>query len=344
MVKKNRIRRVIALLLAVVMLVSVTAVFSSCGDEKSMGPTYMTIGYMEDVPLEGEKFVGLIDVPYDMVYCFVKQELQAYTAEELKDEAVRDKVRENVINNLIERHYIVRVIAKKLDLGLTEDARANIAAIMESYRSYKDYNAMLKKMYATDAVTEELVTVTELDTVVYDFLCEFNEKFDDAPEKILADIKTGKWYAAEYLVLEYDGVNHDARKKDMQAARDAMLEGKSMKEASALIQKYYKDEYYYALDGCFTETIYPEEMENAVDALEIGEVSEVIDTYTSEGYPCMMILRRVAISDDYVSKNFDTVKANYLVRVYEEYREEMMKDLEVVIADDYKDKDILDIK
>lgn len=329
-VKKNWICRALSLVLAIVMLGSVLVVFTSCGDDKSMGPVYMTIGDIE--------------VPYDMVYCFVKQELMAYTAEELQNENIRAQARENVINNLIERHYIVRVIAKELDLGLTATARENIAATMEMYRSYKDYESMLKEMYATDAVTEELVTVTELDTVVYDFLCDFNEAFDDDPQKILADIETGNWYAAEYFILEYDDVNHDARKKDMQDVRAAMLEGQSMKEASSQIQKYYKDEYYYALDGCFTESIYPEEMENAVAALEIGGVSEVIDTYTAEGYPCLMLLRRVEISDSYVDKNFDTVKANYLVRVYEEYRKDKMKDLAVVIADDYKNKDILDIQ
>lgn len=328
--KKNLICRILSWVLALLTLLSSALAFTSCGDDRSMGPTYMTIGG--------------IDVPYDMVYCFVKQELAAYTAEELQDENIRAKARENVINNLIERHYIVRVIAKELDLGLTEEARENIEIIMENYRSYKDYDSMLKEMYATDAVTEELVTVSELDTVVYDFLCEFDERFDDDPQKILADIETGKWYAAEYLVLEYDGVNHDARKKDMQAARDAMLSGRSMKEASSKIQQYYRDEYYYALDGCFTETIYPEEMETAIAELEIGEVSDVIDTYTSEGYPCMMIVRRMAISDAYVDKNFDTVKANYLVRVYEEYRKEKIENLTVVISDDYKNKDILDIE
>ena len=331
MVKKNRIRRVIALLLAVVMLVSVTAVFSSCGDEKSMGPTYMTIGG--------------IDVPYDMVYCFVKQELAAYTEEELKDENIRAKARENIINNLIEKHYIVRVIAKELDLGLTEDARANVNATMEAYRAFDDYDSMLNEMFATDAVTEELVTVSELDTVVYDFLCAFDERFDDNPDKILADIaESGKWYAAEYLVLEYDGVNHDARKADMEIVKNEVLGGKSLKEASSRIQQLYKTEYRYALDACFTESIYPEEMENAVKALEIGGVSEVIDTYNSDGYPSLILLRRVAISDDYVEKNFDTVKAYYLVRLYEEYRKEKMKDLEVVIADEYRNNDILDIK
>ncbi|MBR6769103.1 MAG: hypothetical protein IKM34_06420 [Clostridia bacterium] len=331
MVKKNRIRRVIALLLAVVMLVSVTAVFSSCGDKKSMGPTYMTIGG--------------IDVPYDMVYCFVKQELAAYTEEELKDENIRAKARENIINNLIEKHYIVRVIAKELDLGLTEDARANINATMEAYRAFDDYDSMLNEMFATDAVTEELVTVSELDTVVYDFLCAFDERFDDNPDKILADIaESGKWYAAEYLVLEYDGVNHDARKADMEIVKNEVLGGKSLKEASSRIQQLYKTEYRYALDACFTESIYPEEMENAVKALEIGGVSEVIDTYNSDGYPSLILLRRVAISDDYVEKNFDTVKAYYLVRLYEEYRKEKMKDLEVVIADEYRNNDILDIK
>ena len=320
----------LSMALVLVMLVSFTALFTSCGDDDSMGPIYMTIGDIE--------------VPYDMVYCFVKQELKAYTAEELQNENVRAKVRENVINNLIERHYIVRVIAKELDLGLTENARENIEITMENYRSYADYESMLEEMFATDAVTKELVTVSELDTVVYDFLCDFNERFDDDPQKILADIDAGKWYAAEYLVLKYDGTNHDARKEDLQEMLASMASGTSLKEASSRIQKLYKDEYHYALDGCFTDAIYPEEMENAVKALEIGEVSEVIDTYTADGYPCLMVLRRVAISNDYVDKSFDTIKANYLVRVYEEYRKEKMEGLTVVIADDYKNKDILDIE
>ena len=345
MVKKTMIRRIIALCLAILMLVSLTAVFTSCGDEKSMGPTYMTIGYTKDDESEGNPFVGLIDVPYDMVYCFVKQELAAYSEEELKDENIRAKVRENVINNLIERHYIVHVMAKELDLGLTEDARAYIDSEMKAFRAEKDYEAMLEAMYATDAVTEELVTGSALDTVVYDFLCDFDERFDDDPDKILADIaESGKWYAAEYLVLQYDGINHDARKGDMETVRNEVLGGKGLKDSASWIQKLYKTEYRYALDACFTESIYSEEIENAVKALEIGGVSEVIDTYDAEGFPCLMILRRVAISDNYVDKNFDTVKANYLVRVYEEYRKEKMKDLEVVIADAYKNDDILDIK
>ena len=340
MVKTNRLRRVLALILAGVMLLSLTGLFTSCGDNDSMGPTYMTIVYKDAQGVEGR-----VDVPYDMVYCFVKQELAAYTAEELKDETLRAKARENVINNLIEKHYIVRVMAKELNLGLTEDARADVEYTMEKYRAEKDYNSMLAAMYATDAVTKELVTGTALDTVVYDFLCDFNERFDDDPDKILADIaESGKWYAAEYLVLRYDGVNHDARKADMELVRDEVLSGKSLKEASSRIQQLYKTEYRYALDACFTESIYPEEMENAVKSIDIGCVSVVIDTYDSEGYPSLMLLRRVAISDDYVDKNFDTVKANYLVRVYEEYRKEKMEGLEVVIADDYKNDDILDIK
>lgn len=339
MVKTNRLRRVIALCLALVMLASLTALFTSCGED-SMGPTYLTIGYQDE-----QGFEAVVDVPYDMVYCFVKQELAAYSEEELKNEDIRKEIREKIIHNLIERHYIVRVMAKELDLGLTEDAREAVNAQMEDYRARKDYQSMLDAMFATDAVTEELVLGTALDTVVYDFLCDFNERFDDDPDKILADVaESGKWYAAEYLVLQYDNVNHDARKADMEIVKDAVLDGKSLKEASAHIQQLYKTEYRYALDGCFTETIYPEEMEKAVKELEIGGVSVVIDTYDSEGYPCLMLLRRVAISDSYVDKNFDTVKANYLVRVYDEYRNEKMEGLEVVIADAYKDDDLLEIK
>ena len=340
--KQTIIRRTLAFSLAVVMLVLTMANFTACGDEKTMGPTYMTISLAKNDGTEGRIEV---EVPYDMVYCFVKQELAAYSESELKDENIRAQARENIMNNLIEKHYIVRVIAKELNLGLTADAREGVQATMKKYRAEKDYESMLKQMFATDAVTEELVTVSALDTVVYDFLCDFNDRFDDDPDKILADVaESGKWYAAEYLILQYDGVNHDARKGDMEQVREEVLNGKGLKEAASVIQQLYKTEYHYALDGCFTQAIYPEEMENAVEALEIGGVSEVIDTYDAEGYPCLMLLRRVEISDSYVDKNFDTVKANYLVRVYEELRNEKIQKLEIVIADDYKNKDILDIE
>ena len=333
--KWGKAYRALSLLLVLAMLLSVLTL-ASCGEgEDPLGETYMEIKNGENV----------VTVPYDVVRCFVKQELLAYTEAQLADESIRQLIRQDVVENLVKNHYIVRVMAKDLNLGLTEEAKSNIEQLLKLYRSADDYKLMLEQMYATDAILEEFLIVEALDTIVYDFLCDCDDRFDDSPEIILADIEASEWYAAEFLILSYDDVNHDARTKDMEDVRKTALSGKTLKEASSKIQTYYKDEHSYDLNGCFpSSAIYSDDVMRKVASLKVGEVSEVFDTYTASGSPCIMLIRRVSVTNSYIDKNFDTVKANYLVRVYDDYKNEIIKGLDVTVVDKYKNKDILDIE
>lgn len=290
------------------------------------GKTYLTVG--------GEK------VSYDMVRCTVKQYMSIYTEEELKDEAVRQEIRDMVYEDLRLR-YVVYTVAKEQGVSLTSSQKREIREQMKAYRALDDYKEMLDAMYATDSVMEDLLYIDALDTALYDML-EINGTLKTDNETIDADLATDRWYAAEYAILEYDKSNKDERKKELEAALDGM--GASLKTALTDLSKRYKSDFLFATDGCFTDTIYSDDFEATVKALEVGEVSEIVDTVTASGYACFMVMRRTAIEDKYVDENYDTIVAYYLAREYAEMMTERAEGLEIVIADKYKEFDILDIE
>lgn len=323
-------RRILSVLLAVLLLVSLI-LLTSCGSA-----TYMTVG--------GEK------VSYDMVKSFVHNHLAAYTEEELRDEAIREKIRETVYHDL-RMTFVVLVLAEELDLKLTPSAKSSIKEQLEFYQSLgENYELLLKEQNATEAVFKKLLEISAYDDLVFDAITDGaalgdeGDRFSASNEVIEADLKKGDWYAAEYIVLQYDDVNKPARKEAIEKARAAILSGASFKDASADIKKLYVSESVVATDAAFTSLEYTEDFENAVKALEVGGVAEVIDTYTAEGGNCFMLVRRIELSRTYIEEEFDTIISKYLTREYAEYMTERAEALEIVTVKKYSDTDILDIE
>ncbi len=325
-VKKFFVRKSISVALAILLLVSSLFVFTACSED-----TMLTV--------DGQK------VSYDMIRSFVKNHLAAYSEEELKDEAVREEIRNAVLSD-IKNAYVIKVVAEELDVKLDKEAKAAVKEELEYYKSADNFKELLEQMNATEDVLEELIKISALDDMVFDSLTEnaYGGRFASDNDTIDADLAAGDWYAAEFVVLIYDSVNHDKRKAEMELARQAVMKGESFKSAISKISSSYSSEYYLTNDGCFTSTIYAEDFEETVKGLSIGEVSSVFETYTSDGYSCLMFMRRNAISDDYVDENYDEIISYYLAREYTEYMTERVEALEIKYTDEYKDFDILDIE
>ncbi len=322
---KRRILSVLLVALTLFSLFSLTACKS---------PTYMTIG--------GE------EVSYDMVKSFVHNHRSAYTEEELRDEKVREEIREKVLSDL-RMTYVIPVVAKELKVRLTSAMKDAIDEELEFYQSLgEEYEALLKAQNATEDVFETLLEFSAYDDLVFDAITDGaalgGDRFSATNDVIDADLEKGDWYAAEYVVLYHDDVNRKAREDALKTAREAILAGSSFKDATASIKRLYPLEFYLTSDGAFTSTIYSEDFENTVKALKVGEVSEVIETYTADGYPCYMLIRRLAVSKTYTDENYNTVISYYLTREYAAYMKERATELEVVIADKYAGLDILDIE
>lgn len=321
------IRRILSVFLSLALLLSL-CLFTSCGGNA----TYMTVGT--------EK------VSYDMVRSFVLSHRAAYTEEELRDEAVREEIREKVLTDL-RMAYVVLNVARELDLGLTDELEDGIEADYEYFSEQGDeFDKMLEAQYATKKVFKTLLTISAYDTLLFDAITEGGALGDDrfltTNDVIDADIAKGDWYAAEYIVVAQQD---KATKSIMEKAREALLAGATFKEASADIEKSYAANLRYrAVDECFTSTIYSEEFEDAVKSLEIGGVSEVIASYTSDGRPCYMLIRRMALSDEYIDEHYNDVIAQYLTREYAAYMKERAMSLTVTVAKKYRDVDLLDIE
>jgi parvulin-like peptidyl-prolyl isomerase len=82
-----------------------------------------------------------------------------------------------------------------------------------------------------------------------------------------------------------------------------------------------------------------EDFEKAVEALEIGEYSEVIDL----GNAYQIIIRN-NLDMDYYNNNYNTVEAQWLAREFFYYVEDFAEDLEVTWKKKYKDIKVWEIK
>ncbi len=317
-------KKTVSLLLALLLLLSTLFLLTSC-----KSPTVLTLGKQE--------------VSYDMLRSFVKTYMASYSEEELADEAVREEIRSFVLTDL-KNAFVVREVASELGIKLDSTAKKAIQEQMKYYRSASDYEEMLKSMNATDEVLEELVELDRYDDLVYDYLTSTDSRFASDNDTIDADLAESEWFAAEYVILTVDSVNREARRNGMEEAREKVLGGSSLRDATEKLYELYGTEYVYATDGCFTTTIYSEDFEKTVKELKIGEVSEVVETYTSEGYPCLMLLRRTEISDSYVDQNYNDIIAYYLAREYAFYMSERAEALDVVFKGKYQDFDILTIE
>ena len=82
----------------------------------------------------------------------------------------------------------------------------------------------------------------------------------------------------------------------------------------------------------FTYTEELQYFEDAVRALSVGEVSGVIER--SDGF---LIVKRLALSQDYINSNYMSIVSSYLTREYNRYMEDYAAGLEIEWKSKYKD-------
>lgn len=289
--------------------------------------------------------IGKSKVPYDVVRSFVLNYKQGYSDEQLADEAVREKIRNDVISDL-KMTYVVRNVAQDMNLKLTDEAKKNVKKQLDYFKSDDNYKDNLDRMNATEKVLEELLEISELNNIIYDAITDNAEpgtRFATDNDTIDADLLSSEWFAAEWIILTYDSSGKEARLVDFEDALKKVQGDRTLSIAARELEKLYGNELTYADDGCFTNGIYSEDLENAVKELESGQTSGVIETVTSTGYSCFLAVRRMDIEEIYVDENYDTIISYYLAREYDEYMTEMAEKLEVSYDEKYADFDILDI-
>lgn len=331
--KGKKMKKIISLLL---IIITVSALFFSCGDKVAKLPkpensqTVFTLGG-ENIKYDYVRYVYLntkADMEYGEADDYWEKNPEAF--EELKAETL----------DMIAHNRAIELLAKRYKIKLTDKEKNSVNDLLEELRDDKKSWAEAKKEnHLSDYSFAYIQRFSVLWGKTYDYVTSSESgiiKSDD--ETVLEDIPEN-FRNIKYVYIKYDGSNKDAKK----ALADEVLEKANAGESfDGLIKEYGEDTTmlnYIDVGYYYTIGMIDERVENAVDELDYGEISSIIDVKT--GY---FIVLREKIDLDYANKNIATFVDYYIARVFNEMVDEIQKDMKIELSDFWKELKLDDIK
>lgn len=321
------LKRFTGLLLMLVMLCTLSLPLVSCS---SSGPVVMEVGEVE--------------INYNLLRYFVKNYMGSSSAEDYgKDEALQQELADNVYSAL--RQIVAcEKIAEEQGIGLNEDDEENIETQIEeiksTYESEEAYKEMLEAQFGDEDTLRRVLRMSILQNKLYEYLTnEYTNFIKSDDPTVRADIEAGNFFAAEYLFI-YCSDEDRSEKRDFAESLHGRIEGGesmlSIKQAHETTYGLRMD--YYDLP-CFTYTEELQYFEDAVLALKVGELAEVIER--SDGF---LIVRRNELDQDYIDTNFMSVVKSYIDREYALYMQDYADNLPIEWDSKYEDTKLWEIE
>ena len=174
--------------------------------------------------------------------------------------------------------------------------------------SAEEFDTQLREAYLTRDFFRRALELQQLEQKLRDTLSSERSGELAVDDAALIEDAHENFYYAEYILT-----------RDEQDAEAVLAEAKAGAQLSDLAQ-----------DGrtlgsyCFTHGQLIEELENAV--LAVGE-GEVVDKVIVASDGCR-IVRRLALTDELIDENFDSIRKAYLARRFGELRSEVEAGLE----------------
>jgi parvulin-like peptidyl-prolyl isomerase len=288
---------------------------SACANDKY---TVMTVG---------ENAIGFDEYRY-----FYLNYRRDFTEEGITDsDELAKEIKENLVFSL-RKKYAISEWAKEKGISLSSDELAYLKEQKQGYvDSYGGRDVFLAEI-ANGFMTEELFDSISQAQLIEDKLrsFEYNEftgsiRSDDATvEKY---IKDNFIHATHVLIMNDEGEDAEANYNLALSIAEMAANGTDF---DSLILEYNEDTdmnkttvgYYFAEGQLIVE------FEQAALALEIGEVSGVVKS--DIGYH---VIKRLEIEDEYINKNFDTLRDIYKARMFNVMLEERINTLEIAYTD-----------
>lgn len=321
------IKRITALLFSLAMLLTLPPALFSCAESS---PTVME--------------VGGVKVSYNMLRYFVKNYMGDATASDYEDdEAMQEQLTEQVYGAL--RQLIAcEKVADEHDIELTDEVQDSIDAQIESiksgYESEEAYNEAIKAQFGDEATMRRILELSVLQNNLSKYLTdEYNGIIKSDDPTVRADIEAGNFFSAEYLYIYCNDDDRAEKSAFAQELHTRIANGESMSAIDTEYQTTFGLSMDYSHLPAFTYTEKLQYFEEAVCALKIGELSEVIER--PDG---MLIVKRLELDMDYINDNFMTVVDSYIAREYTEYMQDFADGLEIEWKSDYKDLKLWEIE
>lgn len=280
--------------------------------------------------------VGDVEVSYNMVRYFAINYRGSATAADYEvDEAKQQELQANVYSAL--RSLVTcEKVAKEQEIELTDDEQESIddqiESLKQSYASEDEYHTAIEAQFGDEETLRRILEMGALQNKLFKYLTdEYNGIFKSDDATVRADIKAGNFFAAEYLYIYCSDDDRSEKREFADELHERMTNGEAMSEIDKAYQTTYGLRMDYCLLPCFTYTEELQYFEDAVLALQVGELGGVIER--DDGY---LIVKRLALDEKYIDENFMSVVKSYLNREYALYMQDYADSLELEWEDDYE--------
>lgn len=193
--------------------------------------------------------------------------------------------------------------------GLVDDF---VNATIEEAGGKSNYKKELEKNYMTDSLYRFVSGVDICENLVFKQYCELGI-IDDSNDAAY-DYIMENFIRTKHIYIQNDAKdNVETNRALAESVRVKLMNGEDL---DTLIATYSEDGYMSTENGYyFTRGQYSEAYENASFALEVGQVSEVIETFS--GY---YVITRLPLDEGYIMLNLLTgLKDQYLLASFDVY-------------------------
>lgn len=263
-------------------------------------------------------------------------------------DALVDKIFSDAIDTLKNRYAVISLAKDygiSMDDQLIKDKITNAVSITRNqYESDKAYVAALEKEHMNHSVYSFLVGLEYCNEELYYAMVNKGDITNDTKE-IKAIVESDEFIRIKQVLIKFDsdgdGKEDGSREEKYARACNILQLAKSGTNFEDLIEEYGQDmsmfnnpDGYYMTRG--SDYI---EFENAAFSLEIGEISEIVETPV--GYS---IIKRYQKEADYIEDNLQKLSYYYASCQFSLALEAKLAKLDVKTTDAYNDIDLFNME
>jgi len=241
-----------------------------------------------------------------------------------------DELIKNDIENAFKTRYAKIDYAASKGIELTDEEKESAQAVIDSVKDlYGDsYESVLEERYLTEDVFRMLQEEELLESKIIDF--EKNEYSSSflSDDKTVEEYVKENFYRAKQILIKYDEKGYNADEYDLAHELKAITYGE---EDFEMALEQYGEDLEMDKDGyCSAPGTLGETFENAVLNLQVGEISDVVES--DVGYHIIM---RLPIDDEYISNHFEDLRETYKEIKINELLETKTKEMTISYSEYY---------
>ena len=269
--------------------------------------------------------------------------------EVISSEYYSEKLRELIFENIVS-NYAVLTLADEAGLSLeSEEMKQTIQTSVDAYieNEFEGKRSEYKKWLNAEGITDNYVRFTLGVDQLYSALVTEYLKTGIISDDVdyINDYIRKNFVRTWHIMIS----NEDGSSENYDRALEALEKINSGTSMYKMIGSKYNDDLTPGtLDGhYFTKGTMDEAYEKAAYGLEVGAVSDIVASVGKDNgrtIDCYYIIQRLELDDEYIEKNFDTLKSDYYISVVYDMVEELQSSLSFSFNEYGSSLDLLALK